>query len=180
MATIDDLYLVPENGKAELVNGEVVRFGPTGGRSGRAAGTIYASLNQHEEAHGGGMAVGDNVGFTVDLPNRGSFSPDAAWHTGQIGEEDLDFVGGAPAVAVEVRSKNDYGPQAERSIREKIAEYFAAGTQVVWDVDLLSRDVIRAHTAGHPDSPQVFRRGEQADAEPAVPGWRFFGDRLFS
>lgn len=179
-ATTNDLYAVPENGKAELVNGEVVRMSPTGARPGRASLRIVVSLNQHEEGHGGGVAFGDNVGFTVDLPNRGSFSPDAAWHTGQIGEDDLDFVGGAPIFAVEVRSKNDYGPQAERSIREKIADYFAAGTQVVWDVDLLSPDVIRKHTAGRPDSPQVFHRGEQADAEPAVPAWRFSVDRLFS
>lgn len=115
----------------------------------------------------------------MDLPDRGSFSPDAAWHVGHIGEDDLDFVTGAPAFAVEVRSKNDYGPQAERSIREKIADYFAAGTLVVWDVDLLSPDVIRKHTAGDPDSPQVFRRGEQADAEPALPDWSFPVDRLF-
>ena len=37
-ATIDDLYRVPENGKAELVNGELVLMSPTGGVPGRAAG----------------------------------------------------------------------------------------------------------------------------------------------
>ena len=29
-ATIEDLYHVPEDGKAELVNGEIVRMPPTG------------------------------------------------------------------------------------------------------------------------------------------------------
>ena len=43
-ATIDDLYRVPENGKAELVNGELVLMSPTGGVPGRAAGEIYVSL----------------------------------------------------------------------------------------------------------------------------------------
>ncbi len=61
----------------------------------------------------------------------------------------------------------------------KRADYFAAGTKVVWDVDLLSDDVVRKYTAESPDKPVVFRRGEQADAEPAVPGWKFPVDELF-
>ncbi len=44
----------------------------------------------------------------------------------------MDSVQGAPVFAVEVRSKANDGPAAER------ADYFAAGTQVVWDVDLFS------------------------------------------
>ena len=59
------------------------------------------------------------------------------------------------------------------------ADYFAAGTKVVWDVDLLSDEVVRKYTAESPDSPTVFRRGEHADAEPAVPGWDFVVDGLF-
>jgi len=78
-ATIDDLYRVPENGKAELVNGELVLMSPTGGVPGRAAGRIYRSLDDYERLVGGGYAFPDNVGFIVKLPNRRSFSPDAAF-----------------------------------------------------------------------------------------------------
>ena len=35
--TVADLYQVPDKGKAELVNGELVRQMPTGGIPGRAA-----------------------------------------------------------------------------------------------------------------------------------------------
>src|SRR5882724_5936459 len=108
-ATIEDLYHIPENGKAELVNGELVRMSPTGSKPGRAAGKTAASLILHEEQHGGGYAYGDNVGFLVNLPNRDSFSPDAAWFIGTDEEvETMKFVNGAPAFAVEVRSENDY------------------------------------------------------------------------
>jgi hypothetical protein len=34
-ATIEDLYGIPENGKAEIVDGEIVRIMPTGGLPGR-------------------------------------------------------------------------------------------------------------------------------------------------
>jgi len=37
-ATIDDLYRVPENVKAELVGGEIVRMSPTGGLPGGLPG----------------------------------------------------------------------------------------------------------------------------------------------
>jgi Uma2 family endonuclease len=43
-ATIDDLYRVPESGKAEIVNGEVVLMAPTGGIPGPSGGEIYVSL----------------------------------------------------------------------------------------------------------------------------------------
>ena len=117
-ALIDELAAVPENGKAEIIGGKVVRMSPTGGRPGRASGAIFASLMQHEQTIGGGYASPDNVGFIVDLPDRGSFSPDAAWYTGPV--VDMGFVHGAPAFAVEVRSESDYGPARERAIAQKI------------------------------------------------------------
>jgi len=173
-AGVDDLRRV--HGKAELVDGKVKLMSPTGGRPARAGGKIYASLLRHEEERGGGFALPDNAGFIVDLPNRESFSPDAAWYTGTT--IDMSFLNGAPAFAVEVRSEGDYGPAAEREIADKIADYFAAGTRVVWDVDLLSADLIRKYTLERPTEPVLFRAGEIADAEPAVPRWRLSVDHL--
>src|SRR3712207_7336622 len=83
-ATIDDLYRVPENGKAELVKEEIVLMAPTGGVPGRAGGEIYISLRDYERRTGRGYAFPDNGGFVVDLPHRGSFSPDAAFHPGPL------------------------------------------------------------------------------------------------
>ena len=62
---------------------------------------------------------------------------------------------------------------------EKRRDYFAAGTLVVWDVDLLGEDVVRVYYAEDPENPTVFRRGSVANAEPAVPGWRMAVDDLF-
>ena len=60
----------------------------------------------------------------------------------------------------------------------KRADYFAAGTLVVWDVDLLGPDTIRSYRTAD-GAPTVFRRGEVADAEPAAPGWRIPVGELF-
>jgi Uma2 family endonuclease len=92
----------------------------------------------------------------------------------------MGFVDGAPAFAVEVRSENDYGPAAERQMAGKRLDYFAAGTKVVWDVDLLGEDaIIRVYRPEDPDHPTTYDRGEIAEAEPAVPGWTMPGDLLF-
>jgi Uma2 family endonuclease len=174
-ATIEDLYKV--EGKAELVNGEIVHMAPTGGLPGRASGRAYQSLSGYEQRVGGGYAFPNNVAFAVKLPHRESFSPDASWYVGP--PPDMRFPQGAPIFAVEVRSAYDYGTAAERAMRDKRADYFACGTLVVWDVDLQSEDVIKSYKASDPDNPVIFRRGEMADAEPAVPGWRMAVDELF-
>lgn len=176
-ATVEDLYRV--EGKAELVDGRLVLMSPAGGRHGRVAGKILTSLNRHEEEHGGGCAFGDNVGFLADLPRRRSFSPDAAWWHGSPDDLGPEFLPRAPAFAVEVRSPDDYGPAAETTMARKRRDYFAAGTLVVWDVDVLGEDVVRVYRATDPDQPTVYRRGEVAEAEPAVPGWRMPVDKLF-
>ena len=82
-ATIEDLYHVPGNGKAEIVDGELVLMSPTGFWPSRVSGAIYASLREHERKTKSGYALPDNAAFIVDLPNRRSFSPDAAWYTGR-------------------------------------------------------------------------------------------------
>ena len=168
-ATIDDLYRVPGHRKAELVNGELVLMSPTGGVPGRAAGEIYLSLRNHEKAVGGGYALPDNVGFIVDLPNRRSFSPDAAFFKGEL--RGGLFLEGAPIVAVEVRSTEDYGAKAEERMSHKRADYFAAGTLVVWDVDVLRDRVVRVYRSSRSDSPTTYIAYELAEAEPALPGW---------
>ncbi len=181
LTAIDPLVeeLMRTEGKAEIVNGKVERIMSTGRFPGRTALKIVASLLLYEEANGNGTAFGDSVGFLCQLPNRKSFSPDAAFYNGPGEEEDPGFLPEAPIFAVEVRSENDYGRRAEAAIAQKIAEYFAAGTLVVWDVDVIHGQVIAKFTAPDADNPQLFRRGETADAGDAVPGWTFNVDALF-
>jgi Uma2 family endonuclease len=93
---------------------------------------------------------------------------------------DQDFVQGAPIFAAEVRSKHDYGPKAERALVAKIADYFAAGTLVVWDVDVLREKTIRVYRAENPNQPTIYGMEDEAEAEPAVPGWRVAVKRLLS
>ena len=172
-AGVDDLYRIP--GKAELVNGELIVMSPGGGSHGYAAGVINASLLDHARRTRRGIALPDNVGFIVNLPNRRSFCPDAAFWTGA--PLTAKFVEGAPILAVEVRSAEDYGPAAERAMAAKRADCFTAGTMVAWDVDLRAMQV-NVSRSTDPARPAIYGRGQQAEAEPAVPGWSMPVDDL--
>jgi Uma2 family endonuclease len=176
-ATIEDIYCYHGEGKTELVNGVIVEMDATGEDPGYAGDEVYSSLRDYVKETHQGRAVSDSKGFVVHLPRRTSFSPDAAYYIAQ--RAGMKFVEGAPLFAVEVRSENDYGPTAEREMAEKRADYFAAGTLVVWDVDLLSEDVVRVYRAANPEAPTRYYRGEIAEAEPAVPGWKMPVDDLF-
>ncbi len=176
-ATIEDLYHISENGKAEIIDGELVYMSPTGFLPNYAAGEIFASLREYGRRTKSGYAMTDNIGFAVDLPNRKSFSPDASFYTGQ--PTGGSFPQGAPVFAVEVRSENDYGAKAEQNISDKIRDYFAAGALVVWDVDVLRKELIRVYRLDGLDHPEIYGRGEIANAELALPGWRMPVDDLF-
>jgi Uma2 family endonuclease len=175
-ATIEDLYKV--DGKAELVNGEIVTIPPFGFLPGRAASSILFCLSEQEKFIENGFACGGSMVFVVDLPHRKSFSPDASFHIGQT--TGMKFLEGAPVFAVEVRSENDYGKKADEEIENKRHDYFAAGTLVVWDIDLLGDDVIKSYSRDNPDTPIIYRWGDIARAELALPGWSMPVDELFS
>jgi Uma2 family endonuclease len=96
-ATLEDLYNVPE--KAELVNGEIIVVAAIGYLPGYAGGEIFANLREYAKVNKTGVAMPDNVGFAVHLPNRESFSPDAAFYIGRTAG--MGFLEGAPAFANE-------------------------------------------------------------------------------
>jgi Uma2 family endonuclease len=179
-ATLDDLYRT--EGKAELIGGRIVQLMATGKRPNRVAGNIYLSLRLYErQKPGQGEAYTDNLGFTVPaLPSgRESFSPDASFYRGPAPANEMRFIEGPPTFAVEVRSENDYTPSAEAELAAKRADYFAAGTLVVWDVDPVA-ETIDCYRAADPNHPVRFVCGQVADAEPALPGWRVAVSEVFA
>jgi Uma2 family endonuclease len=177
-STLDDLYNTP--GKAELIGGRIVHLMASGRRPNRIAARIFRSLDDHAEATGIGEAYTDNMGFAVPmLPSgRESFSPDAAYYDGPFPANDMRFIQGPPTFAVEVRSETDYGPSAEAEMLDKRIDYILAGTGVVWDVDPIAETVAVYRGNGHVPVA-VLHRGDIADAEPAVPGWRMGVNEVF-
>lgn len=177
-ATLADLAKVP--GKAELIDGRIVHFMATGFRPSRVAARIFRSLDDYAEATSSGFALTDNIGYAVPELSSGreSFAPDASFFTGPIPENEMAFPAGPPIFAVEVRSENDYGPAAERDMAAKRADYFEAGTEIVWDVDPIA-ETIRAYSRSAPQAPRIFKKGMIAEAEPTLPKWTLDVTALF-
>jgi Uma2 family endonuclease len=177
-ATPDDLFRT--EGKAELINGRIVPLMPSGHLPGRVAEEIFISLRQHEKKTKRGVAHADGVGYTVpELPSgREAFCPDMSYYRGPLPKRLMRFIEGSPTMAVEVRSENDYGDAAEADMAAKRFDYFLAKTLVVWDVDP-KEEVVRVYRADDPLTPTIYRRGDIAEAEPAVPGWRIKVDDIF-
>jgi Uma2 family endonuclease len=178
-ATLDDLSRV--EGKAELIGGRIEFLMPSGDLPSFVAGEIFFSLRLHTRTTKRGVAYADGVGYAVDeLPSgRESFSPDSSYYDGPHPPNPMRFLPGPPKFAAEVRSENDYTTAAELEIAAKRADYFLAGTEVVWDVDPMAR-TIRSYRASDPANPIEFRSGDRAHAEPAVPGWSVAVDDLFA
>jgi Uma2 family endonuclease len=178
--TLDDL--MRHDGKAELIHGRIVPIMPTGFWPGKVARRITRSLEDYIAAGGvKGEVIEDNVGYGFDSPlpsGRESLSPDSSFFVGPLPPKHMRYVDGSPAFAVEVRSENDYGPAGDHAYEIKRDDYFSVGTLVVWDVDPKA-ETVTSYKISDPTAPIAFRRGDTADAEPAVPGWRLKIDDLF-
>jgi Uma2 family endonuclease len=177
-ARIDDLLAV--QGKVELIGGKVVRLPGVGPRLGRIISKILRSLDNRAQSMGRGDAFASTLVYAVPKLRSGreSFSPDESYYAGPLPKDEMRPIDGPPTLAVEVRGERDYGPAAERDMAEKRADYFAAGTPVVWDVDPVA-GLVHVYRADAPATPTTYGRGQMAEAEPAVPGWRPAVDSLF-
>ena len=123
------------------------------------------------KANGIGEAYADGIGFAVPemTSERESFSPDASYYVGPHPANEGDFISGAPTFAVEVRSKGDYGPAAEREMADKRADYFEAATLTVWD-DNSKSGVVRSYRAEAPDRPCSDGARRPTPNRPALAG----------
>jgi len=176
-ATLDDLYRT--DGKAELIGVRIVHLMATRDGPNQIAGNIYVCLREFAKKTGKGVAFTDNMGFAIsELPSgRESFSPHAAYYVGPKPANRMWFVLGPPTFAVEVRIENDYGKAAEEEIAAKRRDYFEAGTLVVWDVDT-KEESIHVYRLSDPDKKTTYRRGQTAEAEPALLGWTIKVDEV--
>jgi len=176
--TIDDLLKV--EGKAELINGRIIRFKPYGMLPGIVCGRIFLPMDAFVEHPLAGSVYGATIGFAIHaLPSgRESFSPDVSYYDGPLPKNLMRFIEGPSTFAVEVQSKETNSTEDERMRTAKRVDYFAAGTKAVWDVDPIQQ-VIRLYVDDAEVPVATFRTGDQAHAEPGVAGWKLEVGELF-
>jgi Uma2 family endonuclease len=139
---------------------------PPGGDHGSAQSKLAGYLLLHGELAGHGKAYGE-VGVILRRNPDRVVAPDACFVANSSLPVKLSSEGyleTIPDIVVEVRSKNDTGPEVEA----KVHEYLAAGVELVWVADPDARTVT-AHRANQ--SPQVFAAADTLTADPVIPGF---------
>lgn len=166
--TAEEFWNLPDDGKRRsLVRGEVVEEVRPGALHGVLAVRLSSRLERWSESGPGG-AVGVESGFFLErdpdtvrgpdvyyiAPERASgvSIPEAFWNT-------------APDLAVEIVSPSD----KVGDVREKVRDYLAAGTPLVWVVYPRTREVV-VHT---PDGlARTYGVSDVLEGFEALPGFR--------
>jgi Uma2 family endonuclease len=163
------------SGPSELVRGEVRVMTPASGAHGLLAGRVFAALNAFVESHGLGVCFPDNTGFELPGLDDTVRSPDAAFiRTERVPPDGIDagWVRVAPDLIVEILSPSE----TAASLEEKLQDYRAAGTTLVWVIDPAAR-IVLVHEAGLPD--RRLSASDAMDGGDMLPGFSLPIARLF-
>lgn len=167
-------YPLPD-GKAELVRGELRVTPPAGGPHGVAASNLVFMLTAHARQKGLGRVFADGTGYqllrlphTVRVPDASYVRADRLPEQG-IGPGLMQL---APDLAIEVLSPSETASELE----EKLDDYTAAGTPLIWVIDPVRRTVMIVAA----DAPvRWLREGETLDGGSVIPGFSCAVSEIF-
>lgn len=166
--TAEEFFVQPvEHGTAELVHGEVTALTPAGGEHGLVALRLGARLLSHVEAGGLGHVFAAETGFVLATDPDTVRALDVAFVSHQrLGGRSIPrtFLPVAPDLAVEVVSPSE----TAEAILEKVRDFFAAGTRIVW---VLYPALASAHLYHSPTDVSILARGDELSGEDVIPGF---------
>ena len=166
--TADDLFQLPDDGyKYELVEGELIRMPPTGAEHGQIVTNVASLLRNHVKQYNLGVVCAADTGFWLKRNPDLVRAPDASFVSKErIPSEGIprSYWPFAPDLAVEVISPNDRFDD----VLEKVAEYFAAGTRLVWVVHPKTQTVLVYRSLHHVRS---LGPDDELSGEDVIPGF---------
>lgn len=173
--TAEDLYdLNLHDVRAELVRGDVVCEPPAGFEHGAWTTEVGYALRRYVEDHPLGVVCGAETGFVLSRDPDTVRAPDAAFVTRDRAErfaEKEKFFEGAPDLAAEVVSPGD----SRREVAEKVRDYLAAGSRLVWVIDPRRRTV----TVHRPEvDPEALGPDDILEGGDLLPGFSISVHRL--
>jgi Uma2 family endonuclease len=174
--TIDDLWQIEEPGRHNLIRGELHSMPPAGGEHSAIEATMIILLGNIIREQGYGRVYSGDAGFILSEEQNTVLSPDVAIVKGERLpplEEQRGFLPLAPDFAVEIVSPSD----RSSLVTEKVMEYLAAGTQLVWVVE----PRLRLITAYTPDrDAHVYTADDEIDGGEVIPGFRIRVSEFFA
>lgn len=174
--TTEELFDMPDDGgRCELVKGEITRLTPNGAAHGVLTARIGRLLDEYVEANDLGVCCGAETGFILERDPDTVRAPDAAVVlASRVPGSGIPagYWPFAPDLAVEVISPSD----RLADVHVKIAEYFAAGTRLVWLVEPETRMV---HVYRSPQQVEVLGTEDNLEGGDVLPGFQCPVQRLF-
>lgn len=189
LLSADEFLAAPRSDdvRQELVRGEIRSMTPAGGWHATVGDNLYGPLREFVRAGRLGRCVFDGAGFLLPLPPELRRLSRDGRPRDTVRSPDVAFVradrvppGGfgpgwiplAPDCAVEVLSPSETASDTE----EKLADYQAAGTPLVWVVDPAKR-LVAVYAA---DAPvRWLREGDTLDGGSVLPGFTLPVNALF-
>jgi Uma2 family endonuclease len=166
--TAEEFACIDEDGRFDLLEGELIRMSPAGGRQGEIASVFVAALVEHARDRQPGKVYTAEASFMLARHPDVVMAPDAAFVRADRlppSKERVGFLKIAPDIAVEIISP----PDGRSAVRRKIAAYLAHGTPVLVEVEPRRRTVI-VHRPGQ--VPTVLTEEDMLVIEDVLPGFR--------
>ena len=166
-----DLLALPEDGYAhELVNGELVMSPKNDFYHGHICSRLLAALVHFNEPRRLGAILDSSTGFW--MVNRNCRAPDISFvsraRLQALGfkRSTRSFFPGAPDLAVEILSPNN----TRAEIDERLKDFFASGTRLVWVIDPESQLAEVCHSL---TERRLVGSGGLLEGEELLPGFRY-------
>jgi len=165
----------PQDGKYELINGEVVFMPPPGFRHGEVQLAIGFAIKTYLLTNRIGRVVTESGAITERDPDsvRG---PDVSYYSQErlpFGTQVVTYHTQPPDLVAEVLSPDD----SKKELRAKVREYLAAGVRVVWVVDP-DDQTVTVYT--EPPRATVLEADAILTAEDVLPGFSCRAADLFA
>lgn len=173
--TDEEFMALPEGGRYELVNGEVIDVGNSGMEHGNIGAYLSGLIELFVRPRKLGVTCDSSTAFAMKTGNKRS--PDVSF----IAKERLQgirrlpkgFFQGAPDLAVEVISPSN----TFEEIHNKLVEYFENGCRLAWVINPDEQSVL---VYRQPQPDRLLKVTDTLSGEEVIPGFELPVAELFA
>jgi len=168
LLTAEEYFRLPQpDVPTELVRGEIVEMNQPGFQHGIVCGLVYSAVREFVKKHSLGRATTNDAGVITERGPDTVRGPDVAYysyHRVPKGERPKGYAEQPPEIAFEVLSPDDRW----KDVVAKVAEYLAAGVNVVVVVDP-NEENAHIHSADRPG--KILQPDDRLEFPDILPGF---------
>ena len=165
--TVEEFAEITEDGKFDLIDGELWYVSPTQFNHGETTPDVAGFIWEHVRRHKLGKVYSGEFGFRLHPGLRIVLCPDVAFVRSERAPRRgicKGFFQGAPDLAVEVISPSE----RPGDVSTKVGKYLDHGTRLVWCV-YPEKELVVVHGATEP--PMVLHRSDTLTGGDVLPGF---------